>query len=508
MNPKSESRLLGFLHRKKRPSHPSLLASIPPLGPSPSKSTPELTERLKTLPLFTKEILALCPRFRVLVVGKAGVGKSSLISHTFGIDMKSISHQKAGKSDINSELISPQNSRFVLHDSMGFEHGDMDNLETAKNFLKARGGEDVPLQEQVHIMWLCIQVPYAGGRVFEKGDEEFLELASAIKVPVVVVFTQFDMLVDSMFQDLDLPDDAPEDTIEKLCVEKAEEKFQELCVKPLQKINPELRYATSSGVMVYPCTEAVWGGNTKPDRQALDRLIQVSLVLVEEDVEGEAWIVYAMAQRGNAQMKLDGYWRGLASSTNFPGTKLEKCLDTVHEEMTDSWNFYDPNDLLLGDEFRKKIKILAQLVTPDDEKAKSLFGNIDVAGPVGGATAAAAAVIGLTTWFVDFIANLYHKTPEALRCFMGYIIDLTLILNELYFVVLHNPLPRRVTNADIDKALENYNNSDLGRVHRDIRRYVRQASFLKIVQSNVAEMKVKELILEYSSGPTLRESTS
>jgi len=327
-------------------------------------------------------------------------------------------------------------------------------------------------------------------------------------VPVVVVFTQFDMLVDSMFQDLDLPDDASEDTIEKLCVEKAEEKFQELCVKPLQKINPELRYARSSGLS--------GGENTKPDRQALDRLIQVSLVLVEEDIEGEAWIVYAMAQRGNAQVKLDGaiavgmkrYWRGLASSTNFPGTKLEKCLDTVHEEMTDSWNFYDPNDLLLGDEFRKKVKILAQLVTPDDEKAKSLFGNIDVAGPVGEATAAAAAVIGLTTWFVEFIANLYHKTPEALRCFMGYIIDLTLILNELYFVVLHNPLPRRVTNVDIDKAFENYKNSDLGRVHRDIRRYVRQASFLKIVQSNVAEMKVKELILEYSSGPTLRESTS
>jgi hypothetical protein len=28
---------------------------------------------------------------------------------------------------------------------------------------------------------LCIQVPYAGGRVFERGDEEFLELTSAIK---------------------------------------------------------------------------------------------------------------------------------------------------------------------------------------------------------------------------------------------------------------------------------------------------------------------------------------
>jgi hypothetical protein len=58
-----------------------------------------------------------------------------------------------------------------------------------------------------------------------------------------------------MFQDPDLPDDASEDTIEKLCIEKAEQKFQELCVEPLKKINPELRYARSSGVIVFYCTE-------------------------------------------------------------------------------------------------------------------------------------------------------------------------------------------------------------------------------------------------------------
>jgi hypothetical protein len=36
---------------------------------------------------------------------------------------------------------------------MGFEHGDMNNLEIAKNFLKPRCGKDVPLQEQVHVIW-------------------------------------------------------------------------------------------------------------------------------------------------------------------------------------------------------------------------------------------------------------------------------------------------------------------------------------------------------------------
>ncbi|KAJ7192751.1 hypothetical protein GGX14DRAFT_594122 [Mycena pura] len=195
-----------------------------------------------------------------------------------------------------------------------------------------------------------------------------------------------------------------------------------------------------------------------------------------------------------------------ASSTKFFGSTLEKCLDTVHEEMVDSWNFYDPNDLLLGPEFRKRIKELAQLVTPDDVEAKSLFPNLDAiqswVGLVGASIAAAAgpafAAIALMTWFVTFITNVYRDTPTALRCIMGYIIDLTLVLNELFLVVLAIRPPRPLTADDIEMALENYNYSDLGMVHHDIRQYVK-ADLRQALRPQAAEVKVKELILEYSS---------
>jgi len=53
-----------------------------------------------------------------------------------------------------------------------------------------RGGEGAELKDRVHAVWyavfgrvknnsnikLCIRVPYVGDRVFEKGDEEFLQL--------------------------------------------------------------------------------------------------------------------------------------------------------------------------------------------------------------------------------------------------------------------------------------------------------------------------------------------
>ncbi|OAX33212.1 hypothetical protein K503DRAFT_650987, partial [Rhizopogon vinicolor AM-OR11-026] len=65
----------------------------------------------------TDEIFRICPRFRILVIGKTGVGKSSIINHAFGVQKAFASNEQPGKADINTEHISPQNDKFVLHDS-------------------------------------------------------------------------------------------------------------------------------------------------------------------------------------------------------------------------------------------------------------------------------------------------------------------------------------------------------------------------------------------------------
>ena len=58
----------------------------------------------------------------------------------------------AGKADINKELKSPQNDRFILHDSRGFEPGEGDNYDVVKAFIESRRNQP-DIRNQLHAIW-------------------------------------------------------------------------------------------------------------------------------------------------------------------------------------------------------------------------------------------------------------------------------------------------------------------------------------------------------------------
>jgi hypothetical protein len=79
-----------------------------------------------------------------------------------------------------------------LHDSQGFEPGEAINYKKVQEFLERRR-KATNISDRIHAVWsvlsgvvllgayselrdrLCIEVPFANGRVLETADEQFLK---------------------------------------------------------------------------------------------------------------------------------------------------------------------------------------------------------------------------------------------------------------------------------------------------------------------------------------------
>jgi hypothetical protein len=111
--------------------------------------------------------------------------------------------REAGVSDIKKGITSSKNPRLILHDSQGFSHGSGDNFNTVKEFIETRS-QMSNLKDRLHAIWLCSAVPTYGGSLLEVAEEDILQMVmargseSASGVPIVAVFTKYDVLVDSL----------------------------------------------------------------------------------------------------------------------------------------------------------------------------------------------------------------------------------------------------------------------------------------------------------------------
>ncbi|KAI5980823.1 hypothetical protein EDD15DRAFT_626602 [Pisolithus albus] len=130
-----------------------------------------------------------------------GVGKSSLINQVLRKEAARVENDKSGKSDIEKELTSLLNDRFILHDSQGFEPAESDNHKVVKAFIHRRKQKE-NIGDRLHAVWLCFQVPIPthGERPLEEHAEMFLREAKNIlgDIPIVVVFTKYDRLLTFM----------------------------------------------------------------------------------------------------------------------------------------------------------------------------------------------------------------------------------------------------------------------------------------------------------------------
>ncbi|KAF8267805.1 hypothetical protein EI94DRAFT_1579910, partial [Lactarius quietus] len=214
-----------------------------------------------------------------------GVGKSSLINRIFGINIAVRRCREAGYLDIEREFQSEENGLLVLHDSEGFEPGQLENYITVRRFIEERSMKPL-LKDRIHCLWLCVETPIAGGRVLETGDEKLIEFAHE---------------KDSMFSTL--------------------RKGYEEQLSNLAEI-----------------TEDVCKSRVKGDAWLLWSMAQRASLLIKID----ACITVGCARLNN---RFSDHIQAAVSSI-FGQSRLRDCLEKVHKDIITCWNFKDEGEVV------------------------------------------------------------------------------------------------------------------------------------------------------------------
>ncbi|KAI5988483.1 hypothetical protein F5J12DRAFT_898167 [Pisolithus orientalis] len=400
----------------------------------------------------TEDLLKECPRFRVLVIGQSGVGKSTLIRQAFGIEEAVAKDDKPGEADIGKELTSWQNDRFVLHDSKGFEPAEHNNYSSVKK--------------------LCFQTPLVsnGERLTEGCAERLLQedMGTIGDIPTIVVFTKYDRLLDSFqLQGVDKFGSA------------AEEYLEQHCIKPIQLF-------TGNSNLTHLTVSCEFGEH----RQGLEELIELTHKKVvatfgsQLGTPSPVSVVTQMAQRVSPRLKIEGsitvgkqrYWRALTSGANFGDHTILECLAVIHTDIVSVWNFNDPSQYLYSTKFRA---LMIKLVETIDSSAPPL-PHTDTTSNIcelGAPLLLAVPIIlpfkaglGLAQW----VHETYQRLPEVHRKFMAYVVDLVHIL-EILFALTANNNEKKLSRGAISLAFNAYYTST---TQRDAQRKIMSRDYI------------------------------
>ncbi|KAF8126798.1 GTP-binding protein, partial [Boletus edulis] len=149
------------------------------------------------------------PRFRILVIGRANAGKTTLLQRVCKttespivrnrngkkVTMDSLFHKRQrGAHDIEHEISFRSNDRFVFHDSRGFEAGGEEELKKVQSFIEECMKEQ-KLIRRLHAIWFKYCIPMnEHSRPITVAEETFFSKCGTGKVPVIAIFTKFDAL--------------------------------------------------------------------------------------------------------------------------------------------------------------------------------------------------------------------------------------------------------------------------------------------------------------------------
>lgn len=131
-------------------------------------------------------------QLNIIVVGKSGVGKSTLINSVFREDLAETGLGRPVTDCIRK--ISKKNFPLTVYDTPGFElsKGQQDEVKNEIMNLIYEGNKSKDINDAIHCIWYCINV--GGNRTFDETElawiKEFTESNKKTQVPIIIVLTQ------------------------------------------------------------------------------------------------------------------------------------------------------------------------------------------------------------------------------------------------------------------------------------------------------------------------------
>ncbi|KAF8267147.1 hypothetical protein EI94DRAFT_1731317 [Lactarius quietus] len=411
---------------------------------------------------FVSTMRGLLPdgfRFRILVLGKRQSGKSTLINSVFNVDMAAAPRNQHGDADINVGFNLDSNRYLVVHEYPGFESGDAQSLPTIRAFISSHTDVNCSVSERLHAIWICVPISDANEGGLDEGVKKILSMK---KVPVLIVFTKFDVLVSQV--QFDITRGEMQRNEDPRARAHATRIYEDSCRSLFHKDPKHVPAVIFSEKRAYrgligELTSTTHGFFKASSHKSTGR---PSSSQAQQPVQpmAPAHLAWSVAQRVNHDIIIQAsievgrsrYWRSLGSSRDFTNHTLESCVRVIHEDIVNVWNFDDREGYLLGRQFTAMMTDLAG----------------DMVG-VGSSDVSPNLYLNWTsTLMAPWTNGLYQNTHKNIRCIMAYIVDLTVILYGLFLT------SRSVFATEARSAVQNYESCSKAQIHGDIRSFVAQ----------------------------------
>ncbi|KAI5997658.1 hypothetical protein F5J12DRAFT_725184 [Pisolithus orientalis] len=166
-------------------------------------------------PAKAREHIDRIDRFRILVMGRANAGKTTILQRVCNttdqpeifngegekVDATLVQGSlKRGEHNIEDELVFKSDRRFVFHDSRGFEAGSEGEFDMMKEFVMDRA-KTMKLDKRIHAIWFCIPLNESH-RMVTAAEKKFFDMCDTGHVPVIVLLTKTDTLALDAFMEV------------------------------------------------------------------------------------------------------------------------------------------------------------------------------------------------------------------------------------------------------------------------------------------------------------------